>query len=237
LGICKIVDKILETNYLFALEFAEGFLFGRTIRRRMCQYKPYPVIDSSGAPVLIDPNSHMGELRFRDPRNTENEIIYLGDTTNSGYPWFIHGSIGIKPQQINMYLRFPEGKEIPGKFPNVDPIRPASGDDFGYINSLNSPYDEPTDWVEIVLPPRTRISAEYYNKDSSRKIQPVLNLTFAVYWVQFFKRDNPIIRRIVNREVPAAFLTVGFGDRAEPFSGTLAKDWDIAPIKFEEVLK
>lgn len=235
MGICKITDKILETNYLFALELYDGFLFGRTVRRRMCQWKPYTVIESNGSVVSIAPESHQAELRFRDPRNPSNDILYLDTTTNQGYPWFMHGAIGIKPQQINMYIRFPEGKEIPGKFPNVDPIRPSSGDDFGYINALNSPYDEPTDWVELVIPPLLHVGAEYYNKDPALTLTPVLNLTFAIYWVQFFQPDNPIVKKIVNREVPASFLTVGFGDRPIELSSDILRDWNIRPVRLSEV--
>jgi len=235
-GVKPITEKILEKNYLFAIEFAEGFLFGRTVRRRICQYKPYPVIDASGNTVDIDASDHQEELRFRDPRNPANDILYLSTTTNSGYPWFFHGAIGIKPQQIRMYLRFPEGREIPGKFPNIDPIRPGSGDAVGYINELNSPYDEPTDYAEIVIPPLTTIGAEYYNTDSERAHQPVLNLYFALYWVQLFdpEKHPKIVGKIARREVPAAFLTVGFGDVPIELGDRLKEDWKAKPIKLEE---
>jgi len=235
LGIKPISEKILDKNFLFALEFKEGFLFGRTVRRRICQWKPYYLIDSAGNAIDLGATSHQSEVRFRDPRNTANDILYLDETTNSGYPWFFHGAIGIKPYQIRMYLRFPEGKDIPGKFPNVDPISPKSGDPLGYINSLNSPFDNPTDYVEIVIPPKTRIGAEFYNTDD-RAHQPVLNLLFALYWVKFFDRtkDSTIIRRIANREVPASFLTVGFGDTPSELGDRLKKDWDVEPLTLEE---
>jgi len=227
LGIKPIVEKFLEKNYLFALEFREGFVFGRVVRRRICCYKPYALIDATGAAVDISPSTHQSELRFRDPRRPENEVIYLDTTTNSGYPWFLHGSIGIKPQFINMYPRFPEAKDIPGKFPNVDPVRPSSGDDLGYVNSLLSPYDEPTDFVEYVIPPLQHLSAEYYNKDSLRSHQPVLNLLFSVYWFEVLTKDRyaTLIGKIARRDVPASFLTVGFGDSPLDMGETLKKDW------------
>jgi len=236
LGVKPIREKILEKNYLFAIEFAEGFLFGRTVRRRICQWKPYYLIDSAGNAVDIGASDHQTELRFRDPRNPANDILYLDTETNSGYPWFLHGAIGIKPHQIRMYLRFPEGKDIPGKFPAVDPIRPGSGDPLGYINELNSPYEEPTDHIEIVIPPGVHIGAEYYNTDTERAHQPVMNLYFALYWVQFFSKEkNPaIIRRIANREIPAAFLTVGFGNRPHELGDELKKSWKVEPISLEE---
>jgi len=115
-------------------------VFGRVIRRRICQYKPYSLIDATGATVDIAADTYQAELRFRDPRNPKISILYLKTSTNAGWPWFLHGGIGIKPQYIYMYPRFPEGKEIPGKFPIIDPIRPVEGDFIGYINSLKSPY-------------------------------------------------------------------------------------------------
>lgn len=203
------------------------------MRRRICQYKPYAVIDSSGNAVDIAATSAQAELRFRDPRNTENDLIYLDAAINSGYPWFLHGAIGIKPQFINLYLRYPEAKEIPGKFPGVDPIKPSAGENLGYVNELNSPYDEPTDWAELVIPPYVHIGAEYYNKDS-RAHQPVLNLLFAVYWVKFFNKGNLIVKRIANREVPAAFLTVGFGDTPIDLGSKLQTEWGVKPLSLEE---
>jgi hypothetical protein len=238
-GVSPILDVLLRPNYLFALEFAEGWLFGRVARRRICQYKPWPLIDSAGNPIDIAPNSHQSELRLRDPRNTANEILYLDATTNSGYAWFFHGSIGIKPEQVLMYLRFPEGKEIPGKFPNIDPIRPSAGDDVGYINEEKSPYDNPTDYVEIVIPPLTHMGAEFYNKDSARAHRPVLNLLFALYWVKFFdpEKEKNIVRRIASRDVPAHFMTVGFGDIPVELGDRLRADWGVKPISLDEALR
>jgi len=235
LGVKPITERILDKNYLFALEVSEGFLFGRTVRRRICQWKPYNLIDSAGNAVDIPASGHQSELWFRDPRNTQNDILYLDTATNSGYPWFFHGAIGIKPHQIWMYLKFPSGGEIPGKFPNIDAIRPDSGDPVGYINELNSPYDNPTDHVEIVILPRKRIGAEYYNTDD-RAHQPVLNLYFALYWVQLFdpEKQPRIIGRIARREVPAAFLTYGFGDTPVELGDKLKSEWDAKPIKLEE---
>ena len=239
LGIQPIRSKFLQPNYLLALEFKEGFVFGRVVRRRICRYKPYPVIDANGNTVDISPSSHQTELRFRDPRNTKNDILYLDTATNAGYAWILHGSIGIKPQYIYMYPKFPEGKEIPGKFPSLDPIRPASGDDFGYVNSDLSPYEDPSDYVEYVIPPGLHMAAEYYNKDSSRSHQPVLHLLFSVYWIQVLKPDKhgKLISDIAARRVPAAFLTVGFGNTPVDLGDKLKKEWEAVPLTLDEAVE
>ena len=225
----------MDKNYLFALEFREGFVFGRTVRRRICPYKPHRLIDTDGSNIDIAASSHQGELRFLDRRNPKNDVLYLARSTNSGYAWFFHGAIGIKPQYINMYLRYPEGKDIPSKFPAVDPIKPTDGDDLGYVNSLISPYDKPTDHVEIVIVPGLHLAAEYYNKDAARAHQPVMNLLFALYWAQMFTtvRHAPLIRRIALREVPATFLTVGFGDQPQDIDD-LEEEWGVTPMSLDE---
>lgn len=238
-GVMPIVEKFLQPNYLFAMQFREGWIFGRVVRRRICQYKPYSLVDPAlPSPYIVNiaADSPQAELRFRDPRNLDVAILYLEVTTNSGYPWFLHGSIGIMPQYIYMYPRFPEGKDIPGKFPNVDPIRPSKGDLLGYVNSLKSPYEEPTDYVEYVIPPKLHIGAEYYNKDTARAHNPVMNLLFALYWFEALTREKNarLISQIATRSVPAAFLTVGFGDFPQELGDTLKKEWAVEPMPLEE---
>jgi hypothetical protein len=231
-----ITEKFLEPNYLAALEWGEGWIFTRIIRRRIVQAKPYRLVDSAGNDVDIPPSSAQPELRFRDRRNPENDILYLDTTTDSGWPWILHGSIGIRPSQVSMYLRMPEGQIIPGRFPEIDPIRPSSGDEFGYIDYSKSPYEEPTDFVEIIIPPGQHLGAEYYNHDTVRSHQPVMNLLFALYHFQVLKPDKhpKLISAIATRAVPAAFLTVGFGDKPLDMGSTLQKDWDIKPISLDE---
>jgi len=238
-GIIPIQKKFMQNNYLFALEFREGFIFGRVVRRRICQYKPWPLIDANGNAVDIAASSHQAELRFRDPRNTSNTILYLDDSkSKAGYPWFFYGAFGIKPQWIKMYLRFPETQDLPGKFPELDPYSPSSGDDLGYIDSLRSPYEEPTDYVECVIPPHVHIGAEYYNRDDDESHQPNINILFCLYQFEVLKPEphGTLIRRIAAREVPADFLTVGWADFPLDYGETLGDDWKVAPIKLDQAL-
>ena len=235
-GIIPIQKKFLQRNYLFAMQWREGFVFGRVINRRITQYKPYSLIDSNGATVDIAASSTQAELRFRDPRNVANAILYLPQSTSVGFPWFYHGAFGVKPQYISMYLRFPEGDVIPGKFPSVDPIRPAAGDRISDINEMVSPYEQPTDYHEIIIPPLTHISAEYYNQDDARNHNPVLNILFCLYWAQIFKpgQHDSLISNIALRKVPATYFTVGFGDHPHDMGPQMIKDWDINPMTLDE---
>jgi hypothetical protein len=241
-GIVPIVQKFLQNNHLFALECAEGWLFGRVVRRRICNYKPYSLIDANGDTVNIAASSHQAELWLRDSRNTAIDIIYLDDTTNKGFPWFLHGAIGWKPHQILVYPRIPEGGNIPGKFPQIDPIKPSSGDLAAYYSGVESPYDEPTDFMEYVIPPKMHISHEFYNKDD-RSHNPVANILFALYHVQLFKPTIPgvgvhnrIIRDIALRHVPAAFFTIGYTSEPYSLGVTVIEDWKAVPITLDQAI-
>jgi len=241
-GIVPITEKFLQQNYLFAMAFSEGYVFGRVERRRICQYKPYYLIDKNGNAIDITEGSYESEgcLRFRDPRNSQIDVLYLDEITDSkGSPWFLHGAIGIKPQQVRMYYRFPEAKDIPGRFPNVDPISPTSGDNLGYVSGIQSPYENPSDFVELVIPPRIHICAEFYNMDSGDGVwnhRPCLNILFAVYWFQALspQRHATLISKIARREVPAAFFSVGVGTDPIDYPSNYESEWGVTVLTLDE---
>lgn len=239
LGIIPIEKKFLQRNTSFALELREGFIFGRVVRRRLCQWKPYPLIDSNGTTIDLTALTAQAELRFRDPRNVQNALLYLDSSTNAGYPWFLHGAIGIKPQQINMYYRYPEAGIIPGNFPGLDPIRPVAGDNISPINEMVSPYDKPTDYVEIVIQPGEHLGAEFYNWDEKRNHQPVLNILFCLYWVQFYRAQiHPtLISDIAMKRYEgsrAVFLTLGFGNQPHDLGPANIEQWHVEPMTLDE---
>lgn len=238
IGVGPIIERFFRPNYLFALEFQEGFVFGRVVRRRISRYK-LPLVDSNGNTVTIGPAASQAELRFRDPRNTKNDILFLNNNTDDCYAWFLHGSIGIKPEQIYMYPRYPSGRNIPGNFPNLDPIRPSSGDEISQVNEEMSPYEEPSDYYEYTIMPGQAIGAEYFNKDSVRTFQPVVQLLFATYWFQVLTAEQypRLVSDIANsrgKGQHAAFLTVGFGNIPEPIGSQLAKDWGATPMSLDD---
>ena len=222
---------------LEARDFREGFIFGRVIRRRIVRNKPYKLIDANGNAVDIPANDFQEALLFRDPRNTQNDILFLQNSINSGWPWILHGAFGIKPQQIRVYLRFPRGEAFPGRFPNVDPIRPRSGDDLGYFDELDSPFEEPTDFIEVTIPPQREVEAEFFNVDLLRAHQPRLNILFSVYWFQIWDPEVPEQAKIINdialQRRRAKFLTVGFADMPIDAGTKLLKDWGAKPITLD----
>ena len=235
LGILPIKTKFLQRNYLFALRFEEGYVFGRVVDRGFRIYKPFVLVDSSGNPEKIDAKGHLAETRLFDPRNTQVDILYITDLKSPKYPWFLHGSIGISPPGVKMYMRVPEGKDIyPAKFPDADVTRPSAGHNTGYIDYDLSPYEEPTDVAELVIPPRVHVGFEFYNANDFAVV-PKLNLMFCLYQVQFFDptRQRGIIRAIATRSVPAAFLTAG-SDASPLTASALIAEWNLKPMELEE---
>jgi len=239
-GIVPIVERFLLRNQLLALEFSEGWLFARVARRRITHYKYYSLIDADGNTVDIAASSAQPELWLRDPRNKAVDILFLDTTTDKGFPWIMHGAIGWKPHQILVYPRIPEGSNIPGKFPNIDAIQPSAGNLTGYYSGSESPYDEPTDFMEYIIPPKMHVGHEFYNKDDKAH-NPVANILFALYHMQMFQptkegvgKHNRIIRDIALRHVPAAFFTVGFTSEPQTLGETTIKDWDAKFLKLDE---
>ncbi|KKL93707.1 hypothetical protein LCGC14_1871940, partial [marine sediment metagenome] len=172
----------------------------------------------------------------RDPRNTQNDVLFLSEEGDQGLPWILHGGFGIKPNWINVYFRFPEAQDIRGRFPNLDPVSPPAGDNTGYINGLISPYEKPMDTSEIIITPKQHVSAEYYNKDPDYAHQPVINLIFVVYWFQALSRSmhKTLIADIAMRRKPAAFFTVGFGQDPISYDGMLETAWNETVMTLEE---
>ena len=229
-GVVPITKKFLQPNYLFALRFREGFIFGRVIEAVRLHYRPYKLVDSSGNAIDISPGDKRESLRLRDPRRPEDDVLYIPDPTLDGMPVILHGSFGVSPSNIRVYIRCPEGSAPWGKWPGLSYI--SAGDDLGYISSVESPYETPTDFAEIVAVPRERITFDFYNKDSARSHQPVLNLLFSMYQFQVLtpSRHMPLIRAIARREVPAAYLTAGIRGNPLPWTSVLESSWGTRPM-------
>lgn len=228
-GITPLREKILKDNFLFGIRFQEGWIFGRVIRQMVFNYAPWHLIDSTGSKIEIDPLSFEQEHTFLDPRNTAKEILYLDDGKNQGMPWFMWGSFGVRPRWIRMYIKYPEGGTHVGKIPNLDPLRPQQGDDFGYIDSSRSPYDDPTDYYEVILPPFTKVGAEYYNTHPERRLTPTLNLMFQIVWFKPISSD--LIDDIMNRRVPHRLFTAGHVGYLLPYK--LSEYWDLEPVTWD----
>lgn len=234
----SIEDKFLRQNYLFGLQFSDGWMFGRIITRNFCRYKPYKLINTAGTATSIAASTHQSELLIKDPRNTDNDMLYMNSYISpDGYPWFYHFALGIKPVGIRAWIRYPETTDIPGKFPELDPISPTNNEDLGYFTWEDSPYEGPTEYTEMVLMPKTRISLEYYNTTSETQ-KPVLNISTMVYRFEVLdKISNPhLISQIASGQRPAALFRIGYGVRPTAMEQGLQNAWRAELMTLEQAI-
>jgi hypothetical protein len=249
-GIKPITEKFLERNHLFALAFNEGWIFGRVLLAEKKFFKPYALINSAGTAQDIAASSGITELRIYDPRNRDTRLLYLDDATTpdtkgvagpgfrTGLPTILHGAIGLKPSHIRMYVRYPWGKSHFGEFEGLNPISAtSSGNYLGYVDGVYSPYEMPTDWLEMWIPPKMDISVEFYNQDVKIH-QPVLNLMFNQYHFMPLSANNPnhsrVIKLIANRQIPAAFGQCGPTRGLKTFD--FSNDWRVTPLSLDEAM-
>lgn len=233
-----IEEKFLQTNYYFGLEFSDGWMFGRVITRDFCRYKPYKLINAAGTATAIATLTHQSELLLKDPRNTDNDLLYMSSYTSpDGHPWFYHFAIGIKPVGIRAWVRYPETTDIPGKFPELDPISPSNDENLGYFTWDDSPYEEPTEFTEMVLMPKTRIGIEYYNTTAETQ-RPVLNIETMVYKFQVLDKINHpnIIAQIANGQRPAALFRVGYGVKPAAMEQGLMSAWRVELMSLDQAM-
>lgn len=228
LGIQPIYRKFLQPNYLFALRFDEGYLFGRVLDRELLTWDPY---DQLG---MVQPNSNIQNFPTSQyPAGTNAISPQNGSMTDTvlaanqslvnlhdilfvpvGKSVLLHGAIGIKPNYVFCYARYPLASSYFGRWPAVQPPQPANNDQFARFSGYDSPYEEPTDVVELMIPPGIDTSYQFTIQGKYPPVQPLLKLRFAYYNVQVFNPsgqpyEQNLIGAIARRSAPAAYFTCG----------------------------
>ena len=242
-GLYPMVHRFLRPKFLFGLEFREGILFGIVISRRLNVYKPYKAITTSSSGVAtaltVAPLTVSVPVQFLDPRNTQNDILYLNKnlSPSGGYVWWLHAGFGIKQKYLYTYPRYPATKEFFGTWPNVTAPVPANGDFLGFVNAEYSPYSMPTDFSELAIVPGQHPDFTFYNQNPNGvTYQPEIHLLACTYYTVLFDpsnpNDQPMIRAIANGGLGEIFR-IGGGDQPISYQG-LAGDWEVQPILLDE---
>lgn len=177
----------------FGLEFAEGFIFGRVLERSIYNYRPLAIIDETGAAVNLAAQGVSGDNLIKDPRQSSNTAVG-GDKMNATWrnkPHIWHGSFGIMPPNMQFYIRYPAKSGAIANPPmnGLPTPQPSSGDHLSKMDGDDSPYADPTNFVEMVIIPNQNPSITIFNDqaggtgtdfgaDSER---PVINALFAHY--------------------------------------------------------
>lgn len=219
-GLQPIDQKFLNVGDLFAMEFSQGLVFMEVMGWEQNKYAPY---DGVGKVVG---QSNSGFQRLED---NGKDILYVEKTKKK----VLHAAIGQSPSYFRRYTNYPEGQVRLRSIPNLS--TPTSGDDFGYIDGDESPYQRPTDAEELYIPPGVHLDFDFYNADGSEH-EPVLNIKLREYNIRPLDPKDPndkkAIRRIVQTGSPMPIVPAGSMDRQVDYD--LIDYWGVRPIQFDE---
>ena len=222
-GQTHIDEKFLGRRDLFGLEFADGLVFCEIQDWEFLQFRPYTQVST----VASQDNAGDDVLTFNN-----DEILFL----EKGVEKVLHGSIGVYPQSMRQYTRFPEGQARRGTWDNLTAPSAANGDDYGYVSGEDSPYQNPTDENEFFIPPNVSIDFDFFNT-SGRDRQPKLNLRFREYQVNVLNPqdsgDQDAIKRILTPGSPMPIAPVGTMKTKARFNA--GDEWGVDPRTRDEL--
>jgi len=214
----SIDEKFLGRRDLFGLEFKEGLVFCEVEDWELLQYRPFTGITS------ISSSSNSGDDTLEEQND---EILFLDKGTKK----VLHGAIGIYPNSMRQYTRYPEGQARRGSWDNLTAPSANTGDDYGYVSGDDSPYGRPTDENEFFIPPNVSISFDFFNPDN-RDRQPKLNLRFREYSVNVLNPakgpDKNAIARVMRPGSPMPIAPVGTMKSKARFNA--GETWGVDPI-------
>lgn len=223
-GLNSIEQNFLRTNDIFGLEFDSGFVFLQVKDWSEIQYDPYTDIGT------IDPQRASQFQRLEDEGD---DILHVEKSDGE----VLHAGIGHKPAEVRRYTNYPEGENRLRTIPNLSVPRASSGDDYGYVDGEDSPYDVPTEAEELVIPPGRHIDFAFYNPNQDEAKQPVLNIRMRKYNVEPIdpNRRTETARRVLSPGSPMPTYPVG-GMNAKDSMGNLAREWDVSPVTRERIM-
>ncbi len=220
----KITEKFLNHRDLFGIEWQGGVTFHEVLGWESAKYKPYKNLED------IESGTDLGGRFTRLEDDAGDDILYVekGDTHS-----VIHAGIGHRPAVLRRYTFYPENQSKTGKFPNLQ--APSPGDEYGYVDGEDSPYEEPTDAQELMMPPGVRASFDFHNPGNDTHY-PVLNIKARVYNVRVLdpqsSEDINQIKRIASPGSPAPIFPVGTTRAKAEF--TMDRQWSATPISISQ---
>jgi len=221
-GFTSIQDKFLDRGELFGLEFRQGFVFLEVTGWEQVSYRPYDNVGSVGS------ESNSGFSVLKDPDNNDDEILFV----NRGQERVLHTGIGHRPAFIRRYTQYPEGDNTLRRLPNVGTPSSRNGDDFGYISGEESPYDNPTNVEELLIPPNVTLAFDFYNPDPNTSHEPILNIQIRHYTIDALNPNNNAdlnaIRKIVQPGSPMPIYPAGGINQKVTYN--LSNDWGVSPL-------
>lgn len=217
-----IEQRFLDRRDLFGLQFREGFVFFEVMDLELLKYRPYSELNT------IQPDSNHGSTRlYDDLAGEKDEILFSA----KGVEKVLHGGIGIYPENLRMYIEYPEGTKKRGNWPNLSVRSARNGDDYGNIAGYESGYDSVTDFSELYIPPGINLAFDFYNP-TNEPVDPLLNLKFMEYQVRVLDPSNSNdldqIARVYAPGSPMPLAPVGTLDSKTRFN--MEDSWGVQPM-------
>lgn len=219
-----IREKYLGRNDVFGLEYREGIVFFSVQSFEDTEYKPFSGLEDIEGGTSLDG----GFQRLNDPDG--DDILHLSKSDNSHK--VIHAGIGMMPSQIRRFTRYAEGSSKLRTIPNLGTV--SVSDPRAYVDGEDSPYDNPTDAEELVIPPGFHLGFDFYNPAVDDH-EPLLNIDMRVYKVDILDpmSNRDVVRKAARPGGPAPIFLVGSLDSQESFN--MENQWEVSPMSRKEV--
>lgn len=223
----SIVDKFLDRNDLFGIEFNDGYVFAEVDEFSESEFQPFSNFGT------VPSQENLGYTVPEDPDNSDDEILYI----QTGKQEVIHCGVGHTPAMLRRYTKYPEGGATMRKHPNLGSPVSANGHKYGYVDGEDSPYDQPTDAEELLIPPGISIAFDFYNPDPTDDHKVKANFKYRVYSIRPLKpsRHKEQIKRIMNPGSPMPVFSAGTADQKVRYR--LGDDWGVNAMTEDDIQK
>lgn len=213
----KIDEKFLDTGKLLGLEFNEGIIGAEVTSWKQHTFRGHTGLDR------VAPGESTGFTRLED--GSGDDILYIERDKVK----LFHLSIGHYPYTLHRFTNYPDGENRLRIHDNLGTPRP--GDSYGYISGGDSPYNTPTEVEELVIPPDTHLTWNFYN-DGDNEVQPVLNIKFREYEFRPLDpsdtEDKQQLKRIVSPGTPIPVFKAG--NMRNQIRYELSEFWGVRPV-------
>lgn len=231
-GVIPIEEAFLDVNDLFGLRFDEGLVFLEVNNKSTTGFKPYEQLEDIESGTNLDDN----DQKLTDDGTSNGDDILSVDPSDT---FFVkHFGIGHRPWYIRRYTRYPDSSSFRRTLSNLDTPQPAQGSKDGALTGEDSPYSNPTNADDIMVPPKTSVGFDFFNPDNDSH-QPILNIQVSQYEVNPLdpttQMDRKAVKKILRPGTPIPIKNVGTVHNQVNFPSDL--EWGVEPMTRMQALR
>lgn len=217
-----IDEKWLSRNDIFGLEYKEGLVFVSVRGFEDSKFKPFAQLEDIEANTSLD----SGFQRLNDANG--DDVLHVSKSDDPMK--VLHAGIGHRPAVIRRFTRYPEGEAKLRSIPNL--AIPSVTDNFAYVDGRTSPYEQPTDAEELVIPPGQHLTFDFRNEDDDDDHEPILNIKMRIYEIDPInpsgaQEEKNSVRRAISPGSPIPTFPVGSLSTKTTFN--MESDWEVQP--------